>query len=105
MPVISNSPDSTPPAAEASDRRRATGATADRRNAAAGMPGVWTDGERARFIAQIREARHDAQAKTIQAGAEAATRAPGETSRRRVAHIVRACALCGATHLGAAGDG
>jgi hypothetical protein len=103
---VSDSPDSTPQSVEAADRRRTTRTTKDRRNVTARMPGVWTDAERARFIARIREARHDALATTIQAGVQVVSRAPGRyASTRRLAQIVRACVLCGATHLGATDDG
>jgi len=103
---VSESPDSTPQSIEASDRRRTTRTTEERRNATARMPGAWTDADRARFIARIRDARHDAQAKTIQGSVQVSNPAPGaHTGGRRVAQIVRACVLCGATNLGATDDG
>src|SRR6476646_3251439 len=39
---------------------------AERRDATTRAGGVWTDAERARFIAELREARRDAHAVTIQ---------------------------------------
>jgi len=41
---------------------------AERRNATTRVGGIWTEAERDRFIAELREARRDAHAVTIQGG-------------------------------------
>lgn len=40
--------------------------TTERRDLSTRGPGVWTEAERERFIAEIREARRDAHAVTVQ---------------------------------------
>jgi hypothetical protein len=50
------------------DRRRTKRTTKDRRNHQERTAGVWTEAERARFIAAFREERRDARAVTIQGG-------------------------------------
>jgi hypothetical protein len=52
------------------DRRRVTRSSPERRNLTTRAEGVWTDAERDRFIQQVREARRDAHAITIQGGQE-----------------------------------
>ena len=52
----------------------------ERRNATTRANGIWTEAERARFIADLREARRDAHAVTIQ-GSDIVQK-PGAESKR-----------------------
>ena len=63
------------------DRRRAPRGK-DRRNLESRVEGVWTEAERQRFITELRDARRDAQAVTIQAGTVVVEPA-GEQSHKR----------------------
>ena len=49
---------------------------AERRNVATRAAGVWTQAERDRYIAEVREARRDAHAVTIQGGDVVPQRGP-----------------------------
>jgi hypothetical protein len=49
-------------------KRLGTQKTAERRNHDRRAAGIWTQAERERFIAELREARRDAHAVTVQAG-------------------------------------
>jgi hypothetical protein len=52
----------------ADDRRKRPRDTPDRRNEKTRPPGNWTEAERLRRTAAIREEHHDSRAKTIQGG-------------------------------------
>ena len=74
----------------------------DRRNAATRAPGVWTDADRDRFRAAIRESgRHPDPA--INKGAEGIRAEHPRT--RRVVHVVHSCVVCGATQIDATAVG
>ena len=51
-----------------SDRRSHSRQATERRNLERRTHGVWAEGDRERFIAEVRDARRDARAVTIQAG-------------------------------------
>ena len=52
----------------ADDRRKRRRDTPDRRDEKTRPPGIWTEAERLRRTAAIREEHHDSRAKTIQGG-------------------------------------
>jgi hypothetical protein len=92
---VNDSPSTTDPPAHRSPD--------DRRNADTRAPGVWTDAERDRFRAAIRESGRHPGAAALNGGAEG-LRADHRHSRR-VVHVVHSCVVCGATQIDATAVG